>query len=439
MKKTFLLLLTFLIVGVGTTQAQDNTKAIKKLLKTSTKALKKYSLDPSSNIGKLDEANAAISDAMKLDGADKMPELWLAKASISQSIAEQDIIARNDIMKQNVLAGTPDAEINYMVKNPSASVEAFGSYAKALELTEKKAAKLKIVKELEKNTTFLNDIASLLYSNNKDYANAYQTFYTLVQASNLVKTNGGNPLLDTDDKVEEMTYYSAVCAQLAKMDTEANTVYKEMYDAGSKKIEVYDALFKANIEKDETTALKYLEEGRAIDPENTSLLFSEINYYLQKGDYKTLEGKLQMAMDKEPNNASLRAVMGNVYNDFYKKEKDVTKAQDYFGKAEKYYNEALEIDDESFEALYSLGELNYNKAAGLVAKYNELPISASAKEVDGLKSDFLAAFEKALPFFLKADEINPKDYNTLTALKEIYARKDDFAKSKEYKTRIEGL
>ena len=59
-----------------------------------------------------------------------------------------------------------------------------------------------------------------------------------------------------------------------------------MHAQKSKKIEVYDALFKANIETDEAAALKYLEEGRAIDPENIGLLFSEINFYLKKGQYE---------------------------------------------------------------------------------------------------------------------------------------------------------
>ena len=438
MKKTFLLLLTFLVLGSSATYAQDNSKAIKKLIKSSSKALKKFKTDPT-NLDKLDAAKASLDEAMKLGGADAMPELWNAKANIYQSLAEQDIIGRNELMKQDVLNGEGNLAASYQVKNTDAAVMAFDSYAKALELTEKKSSKSKIVRELEKNATFLNDMAAMLYSNNKDYGSAYKNFNALVKASTLIQDNGGKPFLDTKDKLEENKYYAAICAQLAKMDSEALVLYKELYDGGSKKIEVYDALFKANIDTDEAAAIKYLEEGRAIDPENVNLLFSEINFYLKKGQYDILEGKLQKAMEKEPNNASLRAVMGNVYNDFYKKETDPTKAAEHFTKAEGYYKEALEINDESFEALYSLGELNYNKAASLVQKYNDLPLSASQREADDLKAQYLAVFDKALPYFLKADEVNSKDYNTLTALREIYAKKNDFPKSNEYKARLEAM
>ncbi len=56
-----------------------------------------------------------------------------------------------------------------------------------------------------------------------------------------------------------------------------------------------------------------------------------------------------------------------------------------------------------------------------------------------MKSDYQGAFEKALPYFLKADDLNPKDFNTILALKESYAKKDDFENSNKYKSRLEAM
>ena len=56
-----------------------------------------------------------------------------------------------------------------------------------------------------------------------------------------------------------------------------------------------------------------------------------------------------------------------------------------------------------------------------------------------MRGDILKEFENALPYFQKAEKLNPSDMNTLLALKEIYARKDDFELSKVFKTRIEQL
>ena len=60
-------------------------------------------------------------------------------------------------------------------------------------------------------------------------------------------------------------------------------------------------------------------------------------------------------------------------------------------------------------------------------KYNEIKA-----EMDGL-------FELSLPFFLKAEGINPTDPGVLQALSEIYARKNMLDESLEYKARIEAL
>jgi tetratricopeptide (TPR) repeat protein len=440
MKKIFLLLLTFLVVGASSIQAQD-TKAIKKLIKSSTKALKKYKTD-TSNIAKLEEAQQAIEKAMGLDGAENMPETWNAKAAIYQFISQNELSTRQQKQVEAQLAAGGDpatmAPIQYTFESPEAPKLAFEALSKAFELTEKKSSQSKIVKELEIVSTQLNDIGLYSYEN-KDYKSAYKLFDALVASNEIVQSNGGKPLLDDTEKIENMTFYAGLAAQYGGMVDESIVVFKKLHAQGSKKIEVYDALFKANIKTDEAAALKYLEEGRAIDPENINLLFSEINFYLKKGQYDVLEGKLKEAMDQEPNNASLRAVMGNVYNDFYKKEKDSVKAAEYFTKAGDYYTQALEIDDKSFEALYSLGELNYNRAAALVLKYNDLPLTASQREADAMKSDYQNAFEIALPYFLKADDLNSKDYNTILALKEIYAKKDDFESSNKYKIRLEAM
>lgn len=440
MKKTFLFLLTFLIMGASSIQAQDK-KAIKKLIKTSSKALKKYKADPS-DTAKLEEAQQAIEKAIAMEGAKENPDVWVAQAAIYQFIAANELNTRQKLEIESQIASKGDAtkmsSIEYNFKSPEASILAFEAYSKAFDLTEKSSNQSKLIKELEVISRQLNDIGLYSYEN-KDYKSAYKLFNSLVAANAMVEANGGKPLLDDAEKVENMMFYAGLAAQYGGMDDDAINIFKKLYDQGSKKIEVYDALFKANLGKDDAAALKYLEEGRAIDPENINLLFSEINYYLKSGQYEVLEGKLQEAMDKEPGNASLRAVMGNVYNDFYKKEKDPEKAKEYFAKAEDYYKQALEINDQSFEALYSLGELNYNRAAALVLKYNGLPLTATQREANVLKAEYQAAFDKALPYFLKADDINSKDFNTILALKEIYAKKDDFETSNKYKTRLEAM
>ena len=65
--------------------------------------------------------------------------------------------------------------------------------------------------------------------------------------------------------------------------------------------------------------------------------------------------------------------------------------------------------------------------------------SAGTKKYNAIKAEMDGLFGEALPFFLKAEELDPKDMNTMIALKEIYARQGLLDKSKEYKTKMESL
>ena len=112
-----------------------------------------------------------------------------------------------------------------------------------------------------------------------------------------------------------------------------------------------------------------------------------------------MEDKLAQAIEKEPNNASVRSVMGNVYNKLQQEETDPTKKKEYFSKAEEYFNQALEIDGQNFDAIYSLGELKYNKAASLTAELNELSNDLSKegmKKYDALKLNMDKLFDLSL-------------------------------------------
>ncbi len=102
----------------------------------------------------------------------------------------------------------------------------------------------------------------------------------------------------------------------------------------------------------------------------------------------------------------------------------------------------MKKDPKNSLALYSIGTIYYNQAAEYIKKMNELDndlSSAGLKKYAFFKDKTDGAFDKALPYFLQAEVADPTDKNTLIALKEIYARKDQLDKSKEYKLKLEKL
>ena len=118
------------------------------------------------------------------------------------------------------------------------------------------------------------------------------------------------------------------------------------------------------------------------------------------------------------------------------------KAEEYFKLAYSYFEQVLSKDPKNFDAVYSQGALYYNKAASMTAKLNELSndfSSAGTKKYNAIKAEMDAEFKKALPYFLKSEELEPKDMNTMIALKEIYAREGELDKSSKYKEKIDAL
>ncbi|MEM9821689.1 MAG: hypothetical protein AAF985_11475, partial [Bacteroidota bacterium] len=219
--------------------------------------------------------------------------------------------------------------------------------------------------------------------------------------------------------------------------------YKKEYDEAG----VYDALYKLKIENNETEALEILAQGRLKYPDDEGLRVSEINYYMSNNKFDELVGKLKKAIEADPKNLSYYNALGNTFDNLFQNEMSSgnnEKAQEYFDNALSYYNQALEVDGTNFFALYNLGVLYVNKANGIVAEMKALEdkgdySKAGLRAVEAKKSEADKEFAASLPFFQKAETLNPNDINTLIALKEIYARSEDFEKSKEFKKRMETV
>ena len=106
------------------------------------------------------------------------------------------------------------------------------------------------------------------------------------------------------------------------------------------------------------------------------------------------------------------------------------------------WNCDIVVDDKYVDAVYSIGALYYNKAASTTKEMKALEDDyspAGTRKFEAKKAEMMGFFDQALPHFQRAETLNPNDRNTLIALKEIYARKDDLEKTKEFKTRLDNI
>ncbi|MBX2876914.1 MAG: hypothetical protein KTR30_32650 [Saprospiraceae bacterium] len=430
MKNIFLTCLS-LLLAFSSVQAQAGKKALKK----ASQAIAAFNLDQT-NKEKLQEAVDFIKTAEEDAETAGTIKTWLKKGEIYGVIATQ-------ITNIKTL-GIGDPSELPSVERPA--YNSFKAFEKAFGMAEKKYEKKDALKGLAMAQGTLSNMGIYSYDEQK-YQEAYENFNAVLVAHDLLKSNGGESALDaTPGQLDEQKYITGLAALNANKAAEASELFQELYKANYDKPAIYEALYKIEAEKTSVAdAYQYLEAGRKKYPDDVSLLFAEINHFLKLNKLDVLITKLESAIEKEPDNMSLYATLGNVFDNLYQKESgegNDAKAEEYFNKALERYNQALAKDPKYFDAIYSIGALYYNKAAAMTKQLVELEGDYSKdglKKYEAMKKKVFTQFDEALPFFKKAEKLNPNDTNTLIALKEIFARKDDLATSNEFKTRLEKV
>ena len=421
-----------LLLSVTAVMAQADAE-----LKTAKKAFDSYSLNQ--DAAKLTEAVDNINKVM-MDGTLKNDAAALVEAGDIYSAVINTYISTRSLD----LTGS-GAETEKMVEN--ASMKAAKAYMDAYTKADPKKGK-KYRKAAMKGLTALQTNISnegIYAIQDKKFADSQQLFETSVMVHDFLKSNGGESALD-DTKLMDEKYYAGLSAILNDDFDSAEPMFVALYEAKYDDAALYDGLYKiADAKGDKKMAEKYLMEGREKYADNTQLLFTEINFLLADGRLDELTGKLEQAIAKEPDNMSLYATLGQVYERLYTKaneEGNTADATKYYDLARAKYEAGLEKDPKAARLIYSLGAMIYNRGAVMSQELVNLESDYSKegqKKYDALKGQVDAEFAAALPYFKKAEMAKPDDVNTLIALKEMYARTGDYDTSNEFKARIEKL
>lgn len=224
-----------------------------------------------------------------------------------------------------------------------------------------------------KNTAFL------AYGK-KDFKRAYDNFY---------KAQEINPN-DT-----AMVLNSSILAKNLANYPKAIELSKRLLAMGNPQSEgIYSDIINMELTnlKDTTAGLATIQEAMVKFPENVNFITSETDIYIKKGETDKAEKSLLTLVQKDPKNALFQAALGNVY------------LQQAYAKQ----TELGTIDQQKNKA-------GYTKA----------------------KTERDALVDKAMPYYLKANEIDPKNMSALSGLKTIYFFKNDTKNYDAIKKKIE--
>ncbi len=186
--------------------------------------------------------------------------------------------------------------------------------------------------------------------------------------------------------------------------------YKDPKITGDSRANIYLATASLYRKKGDTATYdKYIKEGRIKFPENEAIIRAELQKFLETKEFDKAMVNLDLAISKDPKSHSLLYIKGNIL-------------QTTIGDLEAAvvaYDKALALKPDYLDPIYMKGLMHVNAANGLTKEINDLPFNAN-KKFKELKAKQKGEFEKALPLFEKAHEIDPKDRQTLIALKEVY-------------------
>lgn len=426
--RRLLFTLLFAVLGATAAFAQSGEDA----LKDAEKAYDKYSAN--SDVMQLQEAVDAIQTAMQDPNLQAEPEAYLIAGDVYAAAVQQYVVDRT---------ANNNEPIDPMVSG--AASKAAEMYMKAYNMSDKRRYQRQALEGLENLQGNISN-EGIYAIQDKQYDNSFSAFNTSVDVHNFLSDNEGESVFAEDEsKLNDERYYAGLSAVLNEDYDAAEPLFMDLYEAGYDDSGLYDGLYKVYSGRgDMEKAGQYLSEGREKYPEETQLLFTEINYYLAEGRLDELIDKLQEAIDAEPDNVSLYSTLASVYDQLYQKNRgeNPEKAEEYFEQAKRNYERGLEVEPDNASLIYSLGALYFNRAASktneLVALSDDLS-KEGQKKYEALEGEINDEFDKAFPYFQKAEMTDPSNRNTLIALKEIFARRDNYEASNEMKVRLERL
>ena len=248
------------------------------------------------------------------------------------------------------------------------------------------------------------------YFDKQEYKKAYDFFNQYVEISELPMF-AGTQTAEKDSTFMTVQFYAAAAASLAKDSRLAIAALERAKNTPYRQYDVYQYLCyeygEARTAQDSVMLEKTFEEGMQVFPDSAFFLNNLINTYIYSNRNEKALEMLNVAIQKNPNDANLYNVMGRVYE---------TGLKDY-ANAEKNFQIALEKDPNLTDALSNIGRIYYNQGVNKLSEANMINDSKKYQEELSMAKDL---FKKALPYYKKAHEAEPEKMDTMIALRGIY-------------------
>jgi tetratricopeptide (TPR) repeat protein len=226
-------------------------------------------------------------------------------------------------------------------------------------------------------------------------------------------------------------YFGGIVAQNMENWDKAITNINAFIAKGGKSPDAYLWLINIynNYKSDKNKALEVAREAKAKFPEKSDFSRFEIGLLIDLDKIEEAKIGLEKAVKEEPDNKTLHFFLGYTYL----KQNDLEKAKISF-------EESLKIDPQYFDAQFYLAKIVSEDAKKIKKEMNNLGISAADKkrrfELDAV---YVEKLKVSLPYWEKAEKLNPSDQEVLDELYSIYSDLDNQPQMKRIEKRYKEL
>jgi tetratricopeptide (TPR) repeat protein len=422
MKGKYVILTSALLVSVASFAQKDEIKAAEK-------AFKKGQAQEA--VGILNGAEGLIANASDSEKA----QYYYVKGN---ALLE---LANNKVEEDKNLSAAATSYINLI-----AAEKASGKAKYAAEATKSiTAIKYKLINnaiadsKVDKHAASANKLYDAYLLDKKDTLNLYYAASTYINAKdydNALKLYGELKDMNYSGKatnylaVNKITNESDLFAtvqerdRMIKLGTHIDPTTEEI---PSKRGEIYKNIALILVQNGKTAEAKEaIAAARKSNPEDTSLILTEANLYLDTEDFETYKKLITEALAANPNDADLLFNLGVVSSN----AKNIADA-------EKYYTKALEINPKYLNAYINMAALKLEKEGGIIAEMNKLTNSdKDMKRYDALKKQREELFRAAIPYLQKSLELEPKNADVAKTLLGVYSALEMTAEKKALEAKM---
>lgn len=422
MKSKYVILASALLISIIAFAQKDQLKAAEKSLKGG---------NPNEAISILKSAESLIQNASDAEKAQYYfvngnAYLELANKKVEEgknlnaaAKSYQDLLAVEKASgkdKYSSQANTSILDIKYKLLN---SAIADTKSDKVIE----GANKLYDAYLLDKKDTINLYYAASTFVNGKDYATALK-MYNELKALNY--SGKGTSYLATNKLTSQEDLFNT--SKERDLSVKIGTHEKPTKEAiPSKRGEIYKNIALILVQDGKTEdAKKAIADARITNPEDSSLILTEANLYLETKDFETYKKLVTEALEQNPKDVdlifNLGVISANAKNPV---------------EAEKYYKRVIEINPSYVNAYINLSALILENEKPIIEEMNKLGTSdKDMKRYNVLKSQRETLFKSTIPYLQKAVELDPKNLDVSKTLLNVYSALEMMPEYKALKEKI---